>query len=161
MATAYAFPMNASAGHEHHGFGHARTHNRKNTLDRLPLQPLSSNGGLGGGLKREPADSHLQSPLRHSHSHSAPQKSLAVANHQRFLSNAQTYTEEQPSSKTAGSEKESGDPWIVTPAEQPGNEHGFSHDIMISSHNSHSGHKSSGSGARWVVATGRNMWAKD
>lgn len=157
MATTYAFPLNASAGHEHHGFGHARTHNRKNTIDRLPLQPLSSNGGLGAGLKRESGNSHSHSPIHHAHSHSVPQKSLSVANHQRFLSNAQTSTHESASSEPTGSKKDVGEPWVVTPAEQPGNDRGFSHDIMTSSHDSHGGHNSSGSGARWVLATGRTV----
>ena len=158
MATTYAFPMNRSAGHEHHGFGHART--RKNTIDRLPLQPLSSNGGLGGVLKKEPANSYLQSPIHHTHSYSVPPKPLAIANHQRFHSNAQLPTQHFASAKPTGSKKDSADPWIVTPAEPPGSDHGFSHDIMISSHDSHSGHKSSGGGARWAMLRSMNNCAR-
>lgn len=154
MATTYAFPMNASAGHEHHGFGHARSHNRKNTVERLPLQPLSSNGGLGGALKREPANSHLQSPIHHTHSHSVPHKPLTGASHHRFHSNAQLSSQEFASSKPLGNNKDIADPWIVTPTEQPGNDRCFSYDIMTRSHDSHSGQNSSGGSARWVITAG-------
>ncbi|SLM39246.1 Cation efflux protein transmembrane domain [Lasallia pustulata] len=157
MATTYAFPLNGSAVHEHHGFGHARSHNRKNTIERLPLQPLSSNGSLGAVLKREPTNSHLQSPIHHSHSHLVPQKPLTVATHQRLLSNAQLSTQElpsaMPSAKPTGTQEPSAGPWFVTPAEQPGNDYGSSHDIMISSHDSHGGHNSSGGAVRnWITA---------
>ena len=57
-----------------------------------------------------------------------------------------------PSAKATGNNEDSADPGLVTPAEQPGNDYGSPHDIMISSHDSHGGHNSSGGAARWVTA---------
>ena len=45
MATTYAIPIDASI-HNHHNHGHARSHNRRSTIQRQPLQPTSVNGSL-------------------------------------------------------------------------------------------------------------------